>query len=375
VPSDAVAQPTFTYKGQRFFWGYSPDRQICGLWELDDPGGVPHQTWPISEHEAAWRTFRSLEPFAACIQPVDAQPKDGTEQGAAPEVLTDLPGVSTSKPRWRRLALVGALSAVVVAGGALGVTTLGSKSAVSPTKAVLTAASTTQHLRSAHVSMTETVTGGSGSGAITATGIGAVDFSAREASLTMSVEGEHLSVLGSDGNLFVSVPQISQLFPGKSWVSVPVGNNSSAVGGALSGGDPTQMLQFLASQGNSVSPIGSSTIDGVPVEGYSVLINKAAVGAQLKSSGLPSSAVQAGEQFLEGEGPITYKVYVDSDNQLRAIDFAMAVLGTSGVSVSARMTLSDFGVPVSLTLPPASDVVSYEQFLYASVAAGVSASF
>jgi hypothetical protein len=135
------------------------------------------------------------------------------------------------------------------------------------------------------------------------------------------------------------------------------------------------MLQFLASQGNAVSPIGSSTIDGVPVEGYSVLINKAAVGAQLKSSGLPSSAVQAGEQFLEGEGPITYKVYVDSDNQLRAIDFAMAVLGTSGVSVSARMTLSDFGVPVSLTLPPASDVVSYEQFLYASVAAGVSASF
>jgi hypothetical protein len=37
--------------------------------------------------------------------------------------------------------------------------------------------------------------------------------------------------------------------------------------------------------------------------------------------------------------------------------------------------LSDFGVPVSPTLPPASDVVSYEQFLYASVAAGGSASF
>ena len=135
------------------------------------------------------------------------------------------------------------------------------------------------------------------------------------------------------------------------------------------------MLQFLASQGNVVTSIGSSTIDGVAVQGYDVLINNAEAELQLERSGLPPSVVTAGVQFLKSTGAIAYKVYVDSDNQLRAIDFAMAVLGTSGVSVSARMTLSDFGVPVSLTLPPASDVVSYEQFLYASVAAGVSASF
>ncbi len=373
--SEAVAQPTFTYQGQRFLWGYSPDRQICGLWEVGDPEGAAHQTWPISEHAAAWRVFRSLEPFAACIQPADASSKQEAGQGAAPEVLADGPDAGRSKSRRRRLALAASLLVVVAAGAVFAVRTVGSKAAVSPAKAVLTAASTTQHLHSAQMSMTETITGISGAGAITVTGSGGVDFSTRDVSLTMSVQGEHLSVLSSDGNVFVGVPQISQLLPGKSWVSVPVGNTSSAAGSSLSSSDPTQMLQLLAARGNTVSSIGSSTIDGVPVEGYAVLINKTAAGAQLSSSGLPPSAVQAGERVLEMAGPIVYKVYVDSDSQLRAINFSMAVPGVSGASLHAGITLSDFGFPVSLTAPPASEVASYAQFLYATVAAGGSAPF
>jgi hypothetical protein len=375
VLSETATQPTFTYQGQRFYWGYSLDRQLCGLWEVDDAGGPPHETWPIAEHEAAWRAFRSLEPFAACILPVDESPKDGTEQRAAPEVLADSTAVGKRKPRWRRLALIAAVSAVVVAGAVFAVTKFKSNSPVSPASAVLTAATTTQGLRSANMSMTETITGVPGSGTVTLTGSGKVDFVAHEASFTMNVEGEHLSVLSSDGNLFVSFPQISQLLPGKSWVSIPVGNTSSATGGAVSDSDPTQMLQFLASRGNAVSTLGSSTIDGVPVVGYFVLINKSATEARLSSAGLPSSVVQAAEHFLESTGPISYKVYVNSDNQLRAIDFSMPVSGVSGALLSTRMTLSEFGTPVSVITPPASEVASYEQFLYVDVASGNSASF
>jgi hypothetical protein len=375
VLSETVTQPTFTHQGQRFYWGYSPDRQLCGLWEVDDAEGPPHETWPIAEHEAAWRAFRSLEPFAACILPVDESPKDGTEQGAAPEARADASTVGTPKPRWRRLALIAAVSAVVVAGAVFAVTRFKSNSPVSPASAVLTAATTTQGHHSSHMSMTETITGVPGSGTVTLTGNGEVDFAAHAASFTMNVEGEHLSVLSSDGNLLVSFPQISQLLPGKSWVSMPVGDTSSATGGAVSDSDPTQMLQFLASQGNAVSTLGSSTIAGVPVVGYSVLINKSATEARLSSSGLPSSDVQAAEHFLETTGAISYKVYVDSDNQLRAIDFSMPVPGISGALFSTHITLSDFGTPVSVIAPPASEVASYEQFLYVDVASGNPVSF
>jgi hypothetical protein len=58
------ARPTFLYKGTYFLWGYSPDRQVCGLWNAGDPAGPPSRSWPISEHEAAWQAFRSTEPYA-----------------------------------------------------------------------------------------------------------------------------------------------------------------------------------------------------------------------------------------------------------------------------------------------------------------------
>jgi hypothetical protein len=397
----------FTYQGQRFFWGYSPDRQTCGLWEADDPAGSPYQTWPISEHEDAWRVFRSLEPFAtACDQPVDTSSGHGTEriasaappatlerdhgstaagfgtdidfgsESVAPGVVADFPGESTSTPRWRLLTLIVVLVVVVAAGAVFGVRSIRSKApVVSPAKAVLTAATTTQRLHSARMSMTETITGPSGSATSTVSASGDIEFSTGEASLMMTVGGEKISVLSSNGSVFISIPQISQLIPGKSWVSVPVSNTSSVAGGALSGANPEQMLQLLASQGNVVSRIGSSTVDGVAVDGYEVLINNVAAEAQLSTSGLPASVVQAEEQFLKAVGPIVYKLYVDSDNQLRAMDFAMTVPGTSETSVAAQVTFSDFGVPVSLTAPSPSAVASWEQFLYVAVAAGESTSF
>jgi len=172
----------------------------------------------------------------------------------------------------------------------------------------------------------------------------------------------------------MGIPQIATLFPGKHWVSVPLGNTVSAAGGALSGGDPTQMLQFLASQGNVVSSLGSSTMDGVAVQGYSVLINNAEAEIQLQHSGLPSSVVQADVQFLKSTGAIAYKVYVDSDDQMRTMDFSMAVPGAAGDSVTAQLTFSDFGAPISVLPPPASEVITFQQFLQSAAAASLSGS-
>ena len=423
MPSDAASQPTFTYRGQRFLWGYSPDRQFCGLWEVGNPSGPPSEVWPISEHDAAWQAFRSTEPSAVAYteelagstvfgtapapapagpaetapsEPVWPAPETQVATSLSPPVL-DVPGqgptdagwglasepatgspsepswpaaaaglskATKAAPPWRKLGLVGALCVVVVVGVVVAVSQLGSSNppALSPPSAVLKAAVTTQGLRTAQVSMTEKITPAQGS-PVTVTGNGSVDFSTRTSSFRMEVSGQYISVLSTGGNAYMSIPQVAQLFPGKHWVSVPVGNTISADGGALSGGDPTQMLQFLASQGNVVTSIGSSTIDGVAVQGYDVLINNAEAELQLERSSLPPSVVTAGVQFLKSTGAIAYKVYVDSDNEMRQMDFSMAVPGAAGNSVSVQLSFSDFGQSIAVSPPPASEIVTLQQFL------------
>ena len=56
---------------------------------------------------------------------------------------------------------------------------------------------------------------------------------------------------------------------------------------------------------------------------------------------------------------------MDSDNQLKAMDFSMAVPGESGFSASAQVIFSDYGAPVTLSVPQASQVATLQQFLSA----------
>ena len=199
------------------------------------------------------------------------------------------------------LVLVGALCAVLVLAVVVGVNKLLPKPAViSPAQIVLTAATSTQSLHSAHMSMTETISDRGASKTITVPATGEVDFSTGEASVTMTVEGQRLSVVSAGGTLYMSIPQIAQAIPGKSWVSVPLDDAGSAEGGVLSGDDPTQMLQLLASQGNLVSSLGPSTVDGASVQGYSVLINNAAVESELGSSGSSFVRGRGGRPVPEG---------------------------------------------------------------------------
>lgn len=454
---DPATQPTFLYEGRRFLWGYTPDREACGVWDVDDPTGAPHQSWPISEHRPAWRVFRALEPHAVPYGNLDggrseagarSSPAAGSEPGpigtdaepaprGAPEgvVATDavgeaegltavdesastggrtadevpVPGAVPARvetgglgagevpvqgeaavrpqgagatanadadaghkgvPRWRWALLIAVLVAVLVGGALFWVTRVSNSSTVAnPGRAVLTAATTTQDLHTAHISMTETVSG-LPSGTLTVPASGDLDFTTGASKLTMKIQGQQVSVITSGGTVYVSLPTVASLLPGKSWVSTPIGDAGSAASGALSGGDPAQMLQFLATEGNDVQPIGSSVVDGVAVNGYSVRINKSAVASRLATLGIPAPVVQAEERFLVAVGSIRYTVYVDTANRMRAMDFSMSVpVASQSATVAVSVKFSNFGAPVTVSVPPPSQVVSLQEFFQA---AGVS---
>lgn len=211
-----------------------------------------------------------------------------------------------------------------------------------------------------------------GSGQLTGTGGGTLDFSngAMDFNSNMHVPSVdqslpiHLIYIG--GTIYEGLPQISELFPGKFWLSLDLSGLASAAGsnGALDlGGNPAAMLRLLSQQGNKVTPIGSSKIDGVTVDGYKVTFDPAVIQQELGSANLPAWMRGAIEDVNLQNA--TETVFIDGSAQLRRTTMRVDVNGPSGKSTTVDETfdLSEYGVPVSIAAPPASQVVDFQQFL------------
>ena len=130
------------------------------------------------------------------------------------------------------------------------------------------------------------------------------------------------------------------------------------------------MLRLLAEQGNTVVPLGPSTIDGTVVQGYSVTLNAATIEAQLAHANLPSWMSSALSQInIES---VTNNVYVDGSGLLRRYSVSLTESAPSKgtITLDESLDFSDYGAPVSVSAPPAGQVVTFEQFLQAAEAAG-----
>jgi Protein of unknown function (DUF2510) len=327
------------------------------------------------------RPVGSVGPGAA----LDA-PGGGTAPGTPPtspmfsSPLSPLSPLSWPSPkRHRRGVVVGSIAAAVLVVGALaGVGAsfvFGQHDKAAATDAVTTAATNTLAARSADMSMTlqvsvldhdETITGN-----------GAFDFADQSGTFTVSLpgaSGQQLSeqilydgqtvyvnvgsLLGSLGGLGSSVTQ------GKQWVSIDAsqfgsGSASSLGGGLDTFGNPAAMLQQLQSEGGTVTSLGPTTYDGTAVTEYSVALPQSDIEKGIGQ--LPSSVQHA----LSGVTPpnIDAKVYVASGNLLKGIDLPLS-FSLAGQTMSEDMTMvfSNFGTPVSVTPPPASEVIPFSQF-------------
>ncbi len=281
----------------------------------------------------------------------------------------------------RRVGLVAAAAVVLVVAvvGIVAGTTSGSRTGPgstraaggAPNAAVLDAIDSTLGAKTADLRLTVAIDV-PGEGQITASGDGQVDFSTDASQVTVAYQG--LPSLGTlqmtevyaGGSAYLSIPQISAALPGRSWISVPVGATSVAPGSS----DPAAMFQILRSQGDQVTPLGASDVDGVPVDGYHVVITEAGLQRRLAASDLPAGVAQATESEV-GPGGVTLDVYVDSSTGLLTRMVIGLHLTLDGRSVTGTVTedTSDYGVPVSITAPPADQVASLQQFEQAAAGA------
>ena len=90
--------------------------------------------------------------------------------------------------------------------------------------------------------------------------------------------------------VYEGLPQIARLAPGKSWVSVDISSLQQTVGKRV-GWARSETIRWRRStpwpsRGNTVDPIGPSTINGQSVQGYTVILNPAVERQEMERANL-----------------------------------------------------------------------------------------
>ncbi|HMD46539.1 MAG TPA: hypothetical protein VKG43_10285 [Acidimicrobiales bacterium] len=336
----------------------------------------------MTTHEPGWWLAADghwypphLHPDAApATPPGPAQPPVSTPAPSGPTSPTaterrpwDAP--SAEHRRTARWAVVSALVVVVVGVVAGGLVALAGSTASTrdASAAVVQAVNQTESAKTAQLQLTGSVTVGSTQ--VDTTGSGQLDLANHAVALTMngSAAGQPvgLAIIYVDGILYAQVPGIDQVAPGKTWLSVDPTSLGLATRAApsigLGANDPSALLQTLGQHGNTVTDVGPATVDGVSTEEYTVVINPAAASSAIDGSSLPQWLKQAADRFARQGG--TYTVCIDGSGQLRRLAFDMTLTQPASAQVHEVMDFSNFGAPVSITAPPADQVVSLSDFL------------
>lgn len=274
---------------------------------------------------------------------------------------------ASSPPHLRQWLPVGTLAALLTVGAAAcGSGAPAAQSGKSPRQAVLDAVSTTESAGSASITVAVSITGTPKIGAaasgqpldLSITGQGAYSFAQRTGQFSVNVPATGRSSattiqfrqIGDD--LYLSTPSLSTLDGGKPWVHVSVSQyeqrqgQSTGPAGALSTGDPTQVLQLLHQLGGSVTQVGAAQIDGASTTEYQ---------GQIDLTGTTTGSTVVSQQFAQALGlqNIPVDVWVDDAGRARQVETSFSVLG---LAIKAQERLGSFGTAVSVSAPPADQV-------------------
>ncbi|HEY0559940.1 MAG TPA: hypothetical protein VGD03_06645 [Frankiaceae bacterium] len=221
------------------------------------------------------------------------------------------------------------------------------------------AAAATSAAGSAKLSLT---IGGSAAGsAVNATGSGVEDFAHKAADLTLNLAGAaqgQVAVREVNGIAYLKLPSQlgGSIGGGKPWISIDpskIGAGSALSGLSSLANDPTQSFALLNSASDSVTKVGSESVHGQPSTHYKATINldkAAAADPQLSAS-----ATQL-KQTL-GTANLPVDVWIDGKGRITRFAETTSPAGsTAAPTVSVSVDVYDYGTPVTVAAPPASDV-------------------
>jgi hypothetical protein len=206
------------------------------------------------------------------------------------------------------------------------------------------------------------------------TGNGVTDFTRNSMELNMHLGGAAVGNMSEKAEyegdvMYINMGDlIGQVMPGKSWLSLDLSQavksdtKSLGLGGNSLTSDPVEALRLLTQAGNIATDLGPSTINGTPVEGYSIKMDPNALRGELDTPGLPSWMRQAAS--LVTNPHLAYEVYITNGGQLDRMSTTMSLTADSQhINETIAMDFSNYGQAVTITVPPADQVGSFQQFL------------
>jgi hypothetical protein len=160
-------------------------------------------------------------------------------------------------------------------------------------------------------------------------------------------------------------PVIYMKFPGKSgtplprhksWIAIRTSRfpgPANAFGGPFGDTDPGALLKSLTAMSTSVTKIGTATIGAVPVTEFRVMVDPAKAPA-----GLAAGERMELRLFAKAAGNATLpvEVWVDPQNLVRRVTLSVTAKRPAAGHLTQTATFYDFGVPVRVSAPPASEV-------------------
>lgn len=169
-----------------------------------------------------------------------------------------------------------------------------------------------------------------------------------------------------DGSaVYMRIPFLNASLPGvKPWLKLDLDRSARSSGLDFSGflqlgrgGDPTQTLRYLRAAGD-VKKVATETVRGVETTHYHATIDLEKVPSTVRPADRARTrrAVRRLEQ-VTGLRSLPVDVWADAQDRVRRLRIDEALnLGTGTAEMTVDSQLYDFGVPVEVTPPPASDV-------------------
>jgi hypothetical protein len=235
-----------------------------------------------------------------------------------------------------------------------------------PSDVVASALTNSLRFKSAATTLSITATEAGGTATITSEGVTSFERAAATQVVQITSGGEHIveHVVSDGSTIYLRLDGgiIAKVVPGKSWLSIPSGKSaaSSVTGGGAS--NDTATLRVLSANGNDVSDLGASRVNGHDVHLYSVHLTRSQINRDIAQEHLPLFMRQA--IALVHIPAITYTLAINGANQLAQMK-ATLHLQAEGQQISEHLTegYSRYGTKVTVTTPPSHEVMPFQTFL------------
>ena len=206
--------------------------------------------------------------------------------------------------------------------------------------------------KTAKLAMTETLTvPGAQGGSIAINATGAIDFVKK----VFEVKADFPAAMGISGSMemilsgktvYMKLPEALRAQAGfpKPWLGMKVSGLSNSSLGASSFADPSGTFEALRSLSSSVTKVGTATVRGVETTEYAVTLDMSKIAAKVPD------ALRANVSGLKFDH---MNVFISDDKLVRRETFSLSI---AGGSINAAADIYDYGSPVNVSVPPASQV-------------------